>query len=630
MRFVDITGQTFGDLYVQKYLGDRKYLCLCKRCGKTEEVVAQQLKNGNRTMCKDCRKIVDHEKKVNSRLIDITGQTFGEWHVDYFVGDRIWHCTCSCGTERLIKGPALTHGRTQHCDNAIHTVIDLTGKTFGDWHVDSFAGNHSWNCTCSCGKKSVVDGYQLRSGRSTSCGHATTGFKDLTGQTIGDLTPVQYIGDHKWNCICKCGMPRVVDSWTLRTNATKFGFYRCFHKVAVGMSYRNLTVTKINSDGTIVCHCKCGNDIVVKRSMFYSHSVQSCGCLRGNRYSREEVLAAIERYKRRSGVDPFIEDLANELNMGMTAVYKYRDEYNLGPFLNWQYSSRGEAELASLYPGQTAHIRNILGDGRELDLYYPDKKIALEYNGAFWHSASRKTEDYHQTKTITCIKRGITLVQIFQHEWKNAETKKKLISHLDRLFNKNITYLSDNDIEVEYQISKDQALTFNKLYSVNRIKESEVNIGLVDSAGELVQLLQSNRIDKRGTFEVVDIATKSGVQTYGFSKIFRQFIQAYRPSKIMYQCDAQKLTGVEFMKLGFKFTGIQEPDYKLVDRYDNIKKESKEPMKYQTVGLTGTEKDFEYQKSDVLQDDDEAEIMQYFKVYDCGNLRFIWSPQTEL
>ena len=43
MRFVDITGQTFGDLYVQKYLGDRKYLCLCKRCGKTEEVVAQQL-----------------------------------------------------------------------------------------------------------------------------------------------------------------------------------------------------------------------------------------------------------------------------------------------------------------------------------------------------------------------------------------------------------------------------------------------------------------------------------------------------------------------------------------------------------------------------------------------------------
>lgn len=72
MRFVDITGQTFGDLYVQKYLGDRKYLCLCKRCGKTEEIAAQQLKNGNRTMCKDCRKIVDHEKKVNSHLISYT------------------------------------------------------------------------------------------------------------------------------------------------------------------------------------------------------------------------------------------------------------------------------------------------------------------------------------------------------------------------------------------------------------------------------------------------------------------------------------------------------------------------------------------------------------------------------
>ena len=627
MRFVDITGQTFGDLYVQKYLGDRKYLCLCKRCGKTEEVVAQQLKNGNRTMCKDCRKIVDHEKKVNSRLIDITGQTFGEWHVDYFVGDRLWHCTCSCGTERLIKGPALTHGRTQHCDNAIHTVIDLTGKTFGDWHVDSFAGNHSWNCTCSCGKKSVVDGYQLRSGRSTSCGHATTGFKDLTGQTIGDLKVVQYVGDHKWNCICKCGLPRVVDSWTLRTNVDKFGFYRCNHKIAIGMRSGKLVVTKINADGTIVCHCDCGKDIVLQRRQMQSGHNKSCGCLRENVKSREDVLKAIKQFKDRTGVDPFAEDLANELEMGMTATYRYLDDYGLRYLMDRTYGSRGEAELASLYPGQTAHVRNILGDDRELDLYYPDRKIALEYNGSFWHSADRKAENYHQTKQLLCANKNIHLVQVFSYEWNNADTKKKIIDYLNSLmYPEKLTRVYARDVIVDDMIDQQEAYEFERLYHIQNKAVSSINIGLRDKdSHELLQLMTFGRprFNSNYQYELIRYVNKSELAIVGGAeKMFSHFVKSYDPKQIISYCDLQKFTGKVYDRLGFKLDGITKPNYKWVSRDEKDVLSRYETQKKNLA-------DFGYD-IDSMTEDDIMTLRGYFKVYDCGNLRFIWSPQTEL
>lgn len=54
------------------------------------------------------------------------------------------------------------------------SLIDLTGRRFGKITVLSRAENKSgqamWNCRCDCGKETVVNGGNLRSGRTTSCG----------------------------------------------------------------------------------------------------------------------------------------------------------------------------------------------------------------------------------------------------------------------------------------------------------------------------------------------------------------------------------------------------------------------------------------------------------------------------
>ena len=52
--------------------------------------------------------------------------------------------------------------------------IDLTGKCFGRLTVVCEAGRKhkeiTWKCICDCGKTTIVPGYQLRSGKTKSCG----------------------------------------------------------------------------------------------------------------------------------------------------------------------------------------------------------------------------------------------------------------------------------------------------------------------------------------------------------------------------------------------------------------------------------------------------------------------------
>ena len=53
--------------------------------------------------------------------VDITGQTFGMWHVLYKTDKRnssgviYWHCKCDCGIEKDVLGTSLRQGLTLSC-----------------------------------------------------------------------------------------------------------------------------------------------------------------------------------------------------------------------------------------------------------------------------------------------------------------------------------------------------------------------------------------------------------------------------------------------------------------------------------------------------------------------------------
>lgn len=129
-----------------------------------------------------------------SKLIDLTGQTFGYWKVikrapNRHGGHSYWLCKCTvCGKEKEVFGSHLRGGRSTNC-GCIRTekmrqanIKHEEGKDYGFLHVNRMATEEEkprtdrigiyWNCTCTkCGRANVIVlGHQLRHGDTKSCG----------------------------------------------------------------------------------------------------------------------------------------------------------------------------------------------------------------------------------------------------------------------------------------------------------------------------------------------------------------------------------------------------------------------------------------------------------------------------
>lgn len=117
-----------------------------------------------------------------------------------------------------------------------HNFIDLSGKTFGRLTVleradNSAKGNARWKCQCECGNETVVSGYDLRSGKTQSCGcqrgisSHKTHFEDLSNMKFGKLTVIERAENAKertmWKCMCDCGNIAIVGADMLKSGRTQ-------------------------------------------------------------------------------------------------------------------------------------------------------------------------------------------------------------------------------------------------------------------------------------------------------------------------------------------------------------------------------------------------------------------------
>ena len=73
-------------------------------------------------------------------------------------------------------------------------------------------------------------------------------------------------------------------------------------------------------------------------------------------------------------------------------------------------------DIKNVYDGEIIHnTRNIIKP-LELDIYLPDLKLAIEYNGIYWHSNIHKDKDYHLNKSLLCREQNIRLIHIYEFE----------------------------------------------------------------------------------------------------------------------------------------------------------------------------------------------------------------------
>lgn len=271
--------------------------------------------------------------------------------------------------------------------------IDLTNKKFGKLTAISIDHKHKkdyyWKCICDCGKEVIVSGIALRSGHTKSCGclHKKALLKDLTNHRFGNLVVKEYYGkikkNHYWKCICDCGNLVIVNGANLRAGQTRSCgcLKRTFHKAQQkynlsGNHYGSLTVLTRMVGGYWLCRCDCGNYRKYKTSDLLRGNLVSCGCRSSN-------------------------------------IIGSTNELDIKEFIKIRF------------PNILITKCNILKNGKrgyEIDIYMPELKLGIEYNGSAFHASKNgvygnKDKYYHRNKFLLAREQGIHLISVFDIDY---------------------------------------------------------------------------------------------------------------------------------------------------------------------------------------------------------------------
>jgi hypothetical protein len=281
--------------------------------------------------------------------------------------------------------------------------------------------------------------------------------------------------------------------------------------------------------------------------------------------------------------------------------------------------------ISTIYSGECIrNSRNIISP-LELDLYYPEKKIAVEFNGLYWHSDKFKENNYHFNKFKLCRENNIRLISIFEQDWLYKQDRVKEI--LDDAF-KLHTKISARKCIVSLISSEDRRRFIDKYHFDGDSYQTTISYGLFYS-NELVSVMSFGKLrgqnklrSRNGYYELVRFVTKSSYTVVGgASKLFKHFIRDYNPEYILCYSDNDFFTGEVYLNLGFTSISLGERliDYQWCNCHEALSRYACMPFKllnkypqYKDVNIEGSKERF------IMED------LGYFRVYRCGNSIWEW------
>ena len=564
---------------------------------------------------------------------DISGQKFNKLTALNYLGNSIWECQCECGNKRNVKASYLRLNRIVSCgkcNKLPSKLVDLTGQKFNEWTVLEYAGNSMWKCKCSCGKEKLVHGYDLKNNSSKSCGHNTLGtnFEDLTGQQFNEWRVLSYTGNKKWLCQCSCGVEKEVYTKHLKSGASK----SCGHSQVynmIGQQFGDLTIKEHIEDSKWLCECTCGNTTIVEASNLLSGRTSSCGCKSASipKYTYEQIISILNDETANKERKLYIEEFIDIFKISQSTAYKYIETYDLQTYINYESRSKYERQLCeildSLEVNYILHNRQII-QGQELDIYIPEKKLAIEFNGDYWHSSIYKDKKYHQNKTIACAKQGIRLLHIFEYEWLDTIKRDKIIKLIKRIVsnNKECAKIYARNTYIK-EISYTESKQFLDLYHLQNNTQAYIYLGCFHSKTNKllgVITLGNPRFNDNYEYEIVRLCWNPNfIVIGGTEKLFTYFVRNYNPNSIITYVDISKFTGNVYTRLGFKVIDknyLTTPNYMWVNLSTHKALPRYKTMKHKLIkqGLGNKEQT----ENEIMSD------LGYVKVYSSGNLKMHW------
>jgi len=267
--------------------------------------------------------------------------------------------------------------------------------------------------------------------------------------------------------------------------------------------------------------------------------------------------------------------------------------------------------------------RSILKN-KEIDIYDFNNKIAIEYDGLYYHSSGYPfishlrniDKDYHLNKTEECENNNIKLFHIFENEWTNKKTKIIWQSMLSNSLGKSSRIFA-RKTEVK-EVGAKSAKIFLENNHLQGHCNSSIKIGLYFNS-ELVSLMTFGkpRFNKKYQWELIRFTNKINISVIGgASKIMKYFERTYHPENIISYANRRWSTGNLYEKIGFNFLTNTPPNFfyfqanvkELIPRYKMQKHKLKDMFNNYDNKLSA-EKNIYNNK--------------FRKIYDCGNKLYV-------
>ena len=242
--------------------------------------------------------------------------------------------------------------------------------------------------------------------------------------------------------------------------------------------------------------------------------------------------------------------LSNFFNVDITVIDKKLHRLGLEECFNYKYCHSSYEDEIINFLRQDLHIDNIIQndrkilDGCEIDIYLPDYKVGIEFNGEYWHSDLwEKYQDHggrsttHQNKSLLAQEKGVFLFHIFEHEWNPEFTRRnnKFSNSVETIKNRLRNILSKTNYkigarscevrEINHQDKKD-FLDENHIQG-NDIT-SKISLGLFYKNELVACMCFGTSKYKKYTWELTRFCSKKNLVIQGgASKLLSYFVKHY-------------------------------------------------------------------------------------------------------
>lgn len=272
--------------------------------------------------------------------------------------------------------------------------------------------------------------------------------------------------------------------------------------------------------------------------------------------------------------------------------------------------------IKQYYNGQIQENIRIL-DKKEIDIYLPELKLGIEYNGIYWHSEGMVKNNYHKLKTEIAEQKGIHLLQIFENEWilKKDIIKNIILSKINKL---DTIYARKCNIK---EIPQKILTEFENKYHRQGSIYSKIRLGLfLDEQLVMTMSFITPRMSTKYEYELVRLCSINNINVIGgASKLLKYFETTYKPKSIVSYADRRysNINKNVYNTLGFKLNNISEPNFFYYHKNNQLILENRK--KYQKHNLINILPTFDKNLSATKN----MTLNGYNRIFDSGNLVYI-------